>query len=624
MDLQKSAIGLVFIGLIVLLWWSVRQGRREAPIKLVFGNPARTEGGGHWVVCGVSSLLLVWLTFSWDAARVFLPQAANELCQVAKVEHAFRPFASALSLSGEPYKSTQLLQRSQRQLDALAELGASADAPAQARQRDLLARVRSLLLQQADPDRVTAATREQISALALTLENAATALVSPVYRVIVDDAERARAAAQPAWGAGPTEIPVLPETERGRVFAAVSRVLDSAATQFIALRNTSAAREAEVSALRGALSRASESATVAADIAWYKQLNNVLRRVDDLSVFPTDTLAPLHRAAQTLEQAKSRAEGSLRWIDALALPGGTIVAGNSACSEQGSGRWLPKPSDTLATFLRMVDPRIGYKGLPLLWVEWKPANELVGVLLPDGLAALVPGALPTHAADGSVPATAKGRAVAIVTGQFEAVSVPWPTGHLWDSLVRVLFGLVMGVVLGVPLGLVMGLSRAAKGFFDPLIELYRPVPPLAWAPLILTVFGIHDDGKVFLLFMVAFAIMVVSARTGATGTQLSKVHAAHSLGASHWQILRRVILPNALPDILTGVRIAVGVCWGTLVAAEMLAGTTGLGFVENVARKQSDYEVIWVTIILLGLMGLAFDVVMRAVIRRATPWRGQG
>ena len=187
-----------------------------------------------------------------------------------------------------------------------------------------------------------------------------------------------------------------------------------------------------------------------------------------------------------------------------------------------------------------------------------------------------------------------------------------------------LTGLFLGIVLGVPLGIFMGLSRFAKGYFDPLIELYRPVPPLAWAPLVLTIFGIQDDGKIFLLFMVAFAIMVISARTGATGTQLSKIHAAHSLGATRKQIIRRVILPNSLPEILTGIRIAIGVCWGTLVAAEMLAGTTGIGFVENVARKQSDYEIIWMTIILLGLLGLLFDLMMRWVISRSIPWRGKG
>jgi taurine transport system permease protein len=124
--------------------------------------------------------------------------------------------------------------------------------------------------------------------------------------------------------------------------------------------------------------------------------------------------------------------------------------------------------------------------------------------------------------------------------------------------------------------------------------------------------------------MVAFAIMVISARTGASGTQLSKINDAHSLGASTGQIVRRVILPNSLPEILTGIRISIGVCWGTLVAAEMLAGTTGIGFVENVARKQSDYEIIWMTILLLGLLGLMFDLIMRAIISKTIPWRGKG
>ncbi len=184
--------------------------------------------------------------------------------------------------------------------------------------------------------------------------------------------------------------------------------------------------------------------------------------------------------------------------------------------------------------------------------------------------------------------------------------------------------MLFGVLLGVPLGIYMGVSRFFKSFFDPLIELYRPVPPLAWAPLILTIFGIQDDGKIFLLFMVSFAIMVISSRTGASGTQLSKIRAAHSLGATNNQILRHVILPNALPDILTGIRIAIGVCWGTLVAAEMLAGTTGVGFIENVARTVSNYELIWVTILIMGLLGLLFDLIMRWVIFKTIPWRGKG
>jgi len=251
-------------------------------------------------------------------------------------------------------------------------------------------------------------------------------------------------------------------------------------------------------------------------------------------------------------------------------------------------------------------------------------NKVVGILLPDWIADILPGKYPVHTSKGKVEPNFKSRVLDIVTGNFEALKIPVPTGHIWDSFLRVFLGLALGIIFGVPLGILMGLNRFAKGFFDPLVELYRPVPPLAWAPLIITVFGIDNVGKVFLLFMVSFSIMIISARAGATGTQLSKIHAAHSLGASRWQILREVIFPNSLPEILTGVRVAAGMCWGTLVAAEFLAGTTGIGFVENVARKYMQYEVIWITIFVMGILGLLFDVTIRKIIDKTIPWRGKG
>jgi taurine transport system permease protein len=237
---------------------------------------------------------------------------------------------------------------------------------------------------------------------------------------------------------------------------------------------------------------------------------------------------------------------------------------------------------------------------------------------------MLPGDYGIHNDNGEFVKTYKDHLLAVAQGDVYLGVVPMLDGHIWDSVFRVIVAMGFGVALGVPLGIYMGVSRFFKSFFDPLIELYRPVPPLAWAPLILTIFGIQDDGKIFLLFMVAFAIMVISARTGASGTQLSKIRASHSLGATNKQIIRYVILPNALPEILTGIRISIGVCWGTLVAAEMLAGTTGIGFIENVARTVSDYELIWVTILIMGLLGLLFDIAMRFTISVLIPWRGKG
>jgi len=345
-------------------------------------------------------------------------------------------------------------------------------------------------------------------------------------------------------------------------------------------------------------------------------------------IFPAKTLDSVNNAVADLNDAKNEARGSLRIVDALFFPGKGVVKSKTQCTEQGSARWLPKPTDVVATFAKLANPDLeaggGYRGFRLLWWKWLPIADVVGFVFPDWVADVWPGEYARHGADGSIEPNFKDKLLAFAQGEADLGSIPMLDGHIWDSLFRVLFALSLGIFLGVPLGLFMGVSKFFKSFFDPLIELYRPVPPLAWAPLILTIFGIKDDGKIFLLFMVAFAIMVISARTGASGTQLSKIRAAHSLGSSERQIMWNVILPNALPEILTGIRIAIGVCWGTLVAAEMLAGTTGVGFIENVARTVSDYELIWVTILIMGILGLLFDLMMRWVIDKTIPWRGKG
>ena len=129
---------------------------------------------------------------------------------------------------------------------------------------------------------------------------------------------------------------------------------------------------------------------------------------------------------------------------------------------------------------------------------------------------------------------------------FWANGMPVFHGHLWDSLYRVLAGFFFGSLVGIPIGIAMALSKWAKGFFDPIIEFYRPIPPLAWAPLIIAAAGIGEAGKIILLFMAALSIMVIAARAGALSVNLSKVHAAYSLGASKFQVLKNVILPNSL------------------------------------------------------------------------------
>jgi taurine transport system permease protein len=196
-------------------------------------------------------------------------------------------------------------------------------------------------------------------------------------------------------------------------------------------------------------------------------------------------------------------------------------------------------------------------------------------------------------------------------------------GHIGISMLRILVGFALGCILGIPLGIGMGLSSIVRGIFDPLIELYRPVPPLAFIPIIIIWLGIGDQGKIALLFLAAFSVMVISARAGTKSVTVEKIQAAYSLGANRWQVLRFVILINALPEIFTGMRVAMGVCWGTLVAAEMVASTAGVGWVVLNAARYLRTDIVIMGIIVMGVIGYGFDLIMRKMETKLIPWKGK-
>ncbi|EOX7395851.1 taurine ABC transporter permease TauC, partial [Enterobacter quasiroggenkampii] len=172
--------------------------------------------------------------------------------------------------------------------------------------------------------------------------------------------------------------------------------------------------------------------------------------------------------------------------------------------------------------------------------------------------------------------------------------------HLGASLARILVALLAAVIIGIPVGIAMGLSPTVRGILDPLIELYRPVPPLAYLPLMVIWFGIGETSKILLIYLAIFAPVAMSALAGVKSAQQVRIRAAQSLGASRTQVLLFVILPGALPEILTGLRIGLGVGWSTLVAAELIAATRGLGFMV-----QSAGEFLATDVVLAGIAVIA-------------------
>jgi len=596
----------------------------------VFGNPERAKGGMHWVVVGSSFLLLSWLYYSWDIAKSFYPKSANELCQVAKVNESLLSLKYLFPIVERQHKSTAIIKRENVNIgDKIILIQNDPNLEDQDKEIfvNILRNTKLMIPSLTDERYLEDDTKNIIKKLTIRLNILTADFSKDSYPNLSEEEENKineGLKKQLGWGATGMEVPPLPESKRGLKFHVAAAELNSISDEFFEMRNHNPEYLRQSEAIFTEIKEYMDGLDDGREKDYIKDIKKLVRRIEYASIFPPKTLDELENSIRAFDKVQKNEQGNLRTIDILLFPAGTIVASGPQCSEAGPGRWLPKPSDTFRIFGELLKPSVGFKMIPMLWYEMMGVNRIVGFILPDWIADIMPGKYPVHNQDGTVDPNFKSKVLDIVTGEFEAFKIPVPSGHIWDSFLRVFLGLSLGIIFGVPLGLFMGLNRFAKGFFDPMVELYRPVPPLAWAPLVITVFGIDNVGKVFLLFMVSFSIMIISARAGASGTQLSKIHAAHSLGASRWQIIREVIFPNSLPEILTGIRVAVGMCWGTLVAAEFLAGTTGIGFVENVARKYMQYEVIWITIFVMGMLGLLFDVTIRKIIDKTIPWRGKG
>lgn len=191
--------------------------------------------------------------------------------------------------------------------------------------------------------------------------------------------------------------------------------------------------------------------------------------------------------------------------------------------------------------------------------------------------------------------------------------------HLAASLGRIVVALLAATIVGIPVGIAMGLSPTVRGILDPLIELYRPVPPLAYLPLMVIWFGIGETSKILLIYLAIFAPVAMSALAGVKSAQQVRIRAAQSLGANRAQVLWLVILPGALPEILTGLRIGLGVGWSTLVAAELIAATRGLGFMVQSAGEFLATDVVLAGIAVIAIIAFGLELGLRALQRRLTP-----
>ena len=195
--------------------------------------------------------------------------------------------------------------------------------------------------------------------------------------------------------------------------------------------------------------------------------------------------------------------------------------------------------------------------------------------------------------------------------------------HTAYSLGRVLAGFAAAVVVGVPIGLVMGRSRLAYAAIDPFVGFFRPLPPLGYYMLLVLWLGIGEASKVMLLFLSGAPIMIVSAAAAVRSVQEDRLRVARSLGLSERQVFRSVILPTALPALFTAARLTVGVTFGSLVAAEIVAAPSGLGVLILNSSQYLRTSYVFLGIAVIGVIAVVLDRLMVTLERLVVPWAGR-
>jgi NitT/TauT family transport system permease protein len=200
----------------------------------------------------------------------------------------------------------------------------------------------------------------------------------------------------------------------------------------------------------------------------------------------------------------------------------------------------------------------------------------------------------------------------VMLGLTELVQQGLLLKYIVASLFRVTWGFLLAILVGVPSGLLLGWYQPAAAAFNPMIQIFRPISPIAWIPVAILWFGVTDVAPIFLIFLASVFPITVSSMAAVQNMQPVYVRAARNFGLNNLQLFRKVIFPACLPQILTGLRIALGIAWLVVVAAEMIAVNSGLGYLIIDARNAGKrYDLVVAGMVMIGLIGLALDAAVR-------------
>ena len=442
---------LIFFAVVGCILYGRRLIRTEK-VDAVFGNPERARGGTHWVIVGSSFLLLIWLYYSWDIAKGFYPKSANELCQVAKVNDSLLGLKYQFPIEEREFKSTSQIKKENKNLKLIKEeIQNSSELNNQQKTilTNFIDKTNQLIPLLTNEDLLEIDTKQKIEDITGKINLLTENFRKQDYPFETEQEfnERQKAVSEEGgWGivkvsAGTgsientIEVPLIPATDRGLKFHAAAEELNLISEEFFKLRNHNPQFKTQIKELKDEIKSYRKNLNDSEEIAstYAKNIVKIARRIEFASIYPPNALNRMQNAIVKFDKAQKEAQGGLRFIDIYLFPAGTIVASGPSCSEQGSGRWLPKPSDTFNKFALMLNPSVGYKDIPLLWIDMVDVSKMIGFILPDWIADILPGQYPVHSEDGVVKQNFKGYVLKAVTGDFKLFKVPVPYGHIWDS-----------------------------------------------------------------------------------------------------------------------------------------------------------------------------------------------
>ena len=193
--------------------------------------------------------------------------------------------------------------------------------------------------------------------------------------------------------------------------------------------------------------------------------------------------------------------------------------------------------------------------------------------------------------------------------------------HFWFSLRLALSSFAIATIIGVPLGWFMGFYKKLDMLLNPIFEIVRPIPPIAWIPIVILTLGIGFQAKMFIIFVAAFVPNVINSYLGIRMTDMTLVNVAKTYGATDWEIFTTVCIPSSLNMVFTGIRLSLNASWTTLVAAEMLASTKGLGYMIQMGRTIIRPDIIIVGMFSIGITGALLNIILNLFEKKVAPWR---